>query len=250
MMDAPFTMNSFVGKQILSLVRDGDYAHAGEEEAIELAFAQVEKDAERLILDVGCGRGGTAAYLRTKGWGRVIGLDIEAASIEVARETYPDLDFLVGDAARAEETVTDSPDLICMFNAFYCFQDQRGALEALARVSRPDTRMIIFDHVDRGGYRDTPLMDAGEPFLPNPLVLSEVAAQLTSIGWTVPEILEIPDAYRRWYDDLVGRICEARDRITDLAGSAGYEHVLHLYRGLAEAAAAGRLGAAIITTTR
>jgi hypothetical protein len=31
-------MNSFTGKQVLALVRSGDNAHAGEEEAIELAL--------------------------------------------------------------------------------------------------------------------------------------------------------------------------------------------------------------------
>src|SRR6185312_7479553 len=48
-----FSMNSYLGQRILSLVREGDYAHAGEEEAIELAMSDVEKDSHRVILDVG-----------------------------------------------------------------------------------------------------------------------------------------------------------------------------------------------------
>jgi cyclopropane fatty-acyl-phospholipid synthase-like methyltransferase len=56
-----FDMNSFLGKQVLSLVRDGDFAHAGEREAIELAMGSVPKDAGQHVLDAGCGRGGTAA---------------------------------------------------------------------------------------------------------------------------------------------------------------------------------------------
>ncbi len=51
-------MNSPMGKQILALIRDGDYAHAGEEEAIELTLKNVSKDPGRRVLDVGCGRGG------------------------------------------------------------------------------------------------------------------------------------------------------------------------------------------------
>jgi hypothetical protein len=66
-MPIPFTMNSYQGKQILALVRDGDFAHAGEEEAIERAMRAVPKDRNRLILDAGCGRGGTAAYLQHHG---------------------------------------------------------------------------------------------------------------------------------------------------------------------------------------
>ena len=53
-MTEPFFMNSYLGKRILALVRDGDYAHAGEEEAIALAMAPLAKDARRRILDAGC----------------------------------------------------------------------------------------------------------------------------------------------------------------------------------------------------
>ena len=51
-------MNSFEGKRILALIRDGDYAHAGEEEAIECALGSIPKDSRDWMLDVGCGRGG------------------------------------------------------------------------------------------------------------------------------------------------------------------------------------------------
>ena len=51
-MNDQFSMNSYLGQRILSLVREGDYAHAGEEEAIDLAMAGVEKIANRTILDI------------------------------------------------------------------------------------------------------------------------------------------------------------------------------------------------------
>ena len=62
-------MNSFEGKRILALIRDGDYAHAGEEEAIERAFRSIPKDPRQWLLDVGCGRGGSGDYLLRNGWG-------------------------------------------------------------------------------------------------------------------------------------------------------------------------------------
>jgi trans-aconitate methyltransferase len=61
-----FSMNSFEGMRILSLVREGDYAHAGEEEAIELAMKHVPKLRDQVVVDAGCGRGGAAEYIRTK----------------------------------------------------------------------------------------------------------------------------------------------------------------------------------------
>jgi cyclopropane fatty-acyl-phospholipid synthase-like methyltransferase len=56
----PMNMNSFEGKRILALVRDGDYAHAGEEEAIERVFRAIPKHAGSSLLDVGCGCGGSS----------------------------------------------------------------------------------------------------------------------------------------------------------------------------------------------
>ena len=41
-------MNSFEGKRILALIRDGDYAHAGEEEAIERALRSIPKSSLRI----------------------------------------------------------------------------------------------------------------------------------------------------------------------------------------------------------
>jgi len=51
-------MNSPTGKKILALVREGDYAHPGEEAAIGLVMRDFAPDPGRLILDVGCGPGG------------------------------------------------------------------------------------------------------------------------------------------------------------------------------------------------
>lgn len=249
-MASTFSMNSYLGQKILSLVRDGDYAHAGEEEAIELAMDGVGKDADRLILDAGCGRGGTADYLHRNGWGRVVGIDVQAESAEAARRNYPDCRFLVCDVCDADRCLDEAPDLICMFNAYYCFQDQAGALKALSRVAKPGTRMILFDHVDRGGYQDAPLLDSGEPFLRNPPRLAEMRERLAGAGWQATEMREIHDAYIGWYTSLVGKIERSRDRITDIACQQGYDHVHSLYQGLLDAARGGRLGAAIITAVR
>jgi len=241
-------MNSALGQRILSLVRDGDYAHAGEEEAIELAMARVDKDAGRLILDAGCGRGGTADYLHRHGWGRVIGIDIELGAIRSAQANYPGMRFLTGDICDVDRQLVERPDIICMFNAYYCFADQPKALAALRRVAVPQTRMIVFDHVDRGRYRDEPLMDAGMPFLPNPLRLAEVSEAMLRAGWQAPDIVEIHADYARWYAGLVGKIERSRESIVEIAGTEGYAHVRRLYQGLRDAAADGKLGAAIIST--
>jgi SAM-dependent methyltransferase len=80
-------MISYTGKHLLALIRGSDYAHAGEEEAIELALRPVPRRASQLLLDVGCGLGGTAKYVQDHGWGTVVGLDVEPDSIVRARSS-------------------------------------------------------------------------------------------------------------------------------------------------------------------
>ncbi len=179
-----FSMNSYKGMSVLALVRDGDDAHAGEEEAIELAMKHIVKSPTNLIVDAGCGRGGTADYIQRNGWGTVVGFDIEPASIESARRTYSDQQFFVCDVGHVDQETDVQPDVICMFNVYYCLPDQPGALRSLRKISKPGTEMVIFDHVDRGGYHNTPLMDAGEPFLANSPKLSTFPDTLeANAGW-------------------------------------------------------------------
>ena len=106
--------------------------------------------------------------------------------------------------------------------------------------------IVIFDHVDRGTYDPHALLDAGKPFLPTPLLLSQIPNTLESAGWRVNEIEEVHDSYVKWYSDLVSKIESKRSEILTVAGMAAYDHVLSLYSGLLKAAIQNRLGAAFI----
>jgi SAM-dependent methyltransferase len=188
-------MNSFERMQVLSLVHGGDYAHAGEEEAIELAMGPVEKRSNQIIVDAGCGRGGTANYLQAMGWGKVIGFDIEPTSIATAQWNYPDVVIHVCNVCDVYRTIGVTADILCMFNVYYCFPDQARALRALRNIAMGDTKMIIFDHVNRGTYDPHAIMDAGKAFLPNPPLLSQIPDALESAGWRVNEVEEVHASY-------------------------------------------------------
>src|SRR5277367_2108886 len=145
-MPPPMNMNSFEGKRILALIRDGDYAHAGEEEAIERSFRSIPKRPGSWMLDVGCGRGGSAEYLRRHGWGRVEGIDRDGDSIEYARANWPEAGFHVCDVLDLPRSVTRTFDVIYMLNAFYAFAHQRDALAAIRKVAGPRAQLVIFDY--------------------------------------------------------------------------------------------------------
>ncbi|MEM7121939.1 MAG: class I SAM-dependent methyltransferase [Pseudomonadota bacterium] len=249
-MTAPFAMNSFKGKQVLALVRDGDYAHAGEEEAIELTMAPIARDPDRDLLDAGCGLGGTAAYLQDHGWGRVTGFDIEPRAIEGARQTHPGPTFLASDIVAAPGQLDRRFDVITMFNVLYALPDQPAGLRALADVAAPGATLAIFDYVDTGAYQRDPLIDAGGPFLPQPVKREGVEGLLDEAGWRLHDSTPIDDAYIGWYIALVAKIEAKKEAIVAHVGTDGFNHVLGLYSGLLDRLRAGVLGGSLIYAGR
>jgi ubiquinone/menaquinone biosynthesis C-methylase UbiE len=241
MSQAPMNMNSFEGKRILALVRDGDYAHAGEEEAIERSFRSIPKDPDQRMLDVGCGRGGSAEYLRRHGWGHVEGIDRDSDSIDYARATYPEIGFHVCDVLDVPRTVTRTFDVIYMLNAFYAFDRQREALAELRKVAKPSAQLVIFDYTVGTNAGDSP-----NPMIPHAIRLSEIAAMLRDAGWEPGAIEDLNTEYARWYAKFVQRIQLKRAEIEKIGGSDWYNFVLSMYSGLHGVIAGGGLGGAIV----
>jgi len=235
-------MNSFEGKRILALVRDGDYAHAGEEEAIERTFRSIPKNSDRWMLDVGCGRGGSADYLRRNGWGHVEGIDRDAESIEYARVTYPEIGFHICDVLEVPRTVTRTFDVIYMLNAFYAFDRQRDALAELRKVAKPAAQLVIFDYTvgPKSPGAQAPAL------MPHAIRLTEIAAMLREAGWEPGAVEDLNVEYVRWYSTFVERIQLKRAEIETIGGADWYNFVFSMYSGLHGVIASGGLGGAIV----
>ena len=239
-------MNSFEGKRILALIRDGDYAHAGEEEAIERAFRSIPKNSRNLILDVGCGRGGSADYLRHHGWGKLAGIDRDNDSITYAKATYPDVEFHTCDVLDVPATVTREFDVIYMLNAFYAFADQRRALAALRKVAKPSARLVIFDYAIS---KPADLSVEGQVFIPHPIQMSGIGDLIRDSGWEPGAVEDLSADYTRWYAAFVERIRRKQDEIEKIGGDEWYRFVLSMYSGLHDVIASGTLGGAIVHAT-
>ena len=242
-------MNTALGKEILATVRGADYAHAGEEEAIELALEPIAKAPQRAVLDAGCGRGGTAAYVQRQGWGRVSGFDIDATSIEAARIRYPDLRLLVADATTAHQAFTAGFELVYSFNAFYAFPDQTAALRSLRRLARRRGQLMLFDYVDRGDFARSAFGRLPDTRHWHPLRLDAVASQLAEVDWRLDGVVAMDAHYERWYAAFVERIAAKRAEIEALAGADAWQPVHDLYRAMLEAVRDGALGGAAAYAT-
>jgi SAM-dependent methyltransferase len=233
-------MNSPLGKQILALVREADYAHAGEEEAIERTFQAIPKDPGRLLLDVGCGRGATANYIQRKGWGQVWGLDIDSDSISYAQKTYPDIRFMVGDAMSCARDTPERFDIIFLFNVFYALKHAL-ALKQLHLLGRGPSRLIIFDYLLKAKDK------SNFPFKEwNPLDFLVIQNLFSASGWRLAKTEDISELYQKWYVNLVSRIEERSGSIIALAGQEWFDFVRSYYRKMLAAIEQGLLGGAIV----
>ena len=92
----------------------------------------------RQVVDVGCGRGGTAALLAGRLHARVLGIDLSPAAIAFCRQAHaaPGLGFEVGDAEHLP--VADaSCDVVTNLESSHTYPDLRSFLGEVRRVLRP-----------------------------------------------------------------------------------------------------------------
>lgn len=220
---------AFEGKKILASIRGGDYAHAGEEEAIHLIFSRFPKDANRTVLDVACGLGRTAYDIQAGGWGKTIGFDIDEAAIEYAKKKYPSIDFFTAAVADAPKVLKGRTfDLICIINAFVCFSHQPEALAALRLLAKKNSQLVIFEYTDLAPKGKNPLVRKEPiPFLP--IRLDEFGPMLAQTGWNLKETICLDGQFEKWYADFLTLLDQKRAAIDAQFGSGAAAYAKERY---------------------
>ncbi len=217
-------------KQILAILREGDFAHPGEIEAIELILSSVIKDSKARWLDVGCGLGGTAHYIQQKGWGQVTGIDIDESLIHHAKSHYPDLRFVCDDILKCDSLPQQSFECIYSFSAFFCFVSQEMALKNLSRLAASNATLVLFDYSrPNATLIQSPFPWSKTASLFSPIYLPELKAQLTSTGWRFKESIDLSQNFIHWYTLLLHQFKQKRDRVEQQSWAtlfAGYRQLL------------------------
>jgi len=226
-------MDSLTGKRLLALVRDGDYAHPGETAAVDSLMAGLPGDRGRAVLDAGCGRGGTAEYVRRRGLGTVTGIERDPALVREARELYPQVRFVPGDIAAAPSLFAGGTfDLVYTMTVLYSIDDQRAALTGLRSVARPDAGLRLLEYSDPfGDFLHWRSPDDGGPAW-RPLRPAGVPELMTSAGWAVEERRDLSPEFELWYDDLCRRIADREREIVERFGREWYDFVVADYEGI------------------
>lgn len=108
------------------------------------------------VLDLGCGEGwSTVSLARALPEARVLGIDLDEASIHVARRRAADLglagrvEFRLGDATGGDGTTGLEPPggfgLVTIFEALHDMGDPPGALRQVRRVLAPGASLLVAD---------------------------------------------------------------------------------------------------------
>lgn len=193
-------------KHILAFLRDGDFAHPGETEAIDLAMQPILKDKNRNVLDIGCGLGGTAKYLLQNGFGNATGIDIDANNIEYASKKYPEILFVQCDVLQATQYLREKYQLMVCFSALFCFPKQQEALKQLSLLADNNCELMIFDYAQ---YDDTPIespfqwSSTASQF--KPIYLKSFEKILADSGWNLTSSIDTTSLHKKWYEMLLHR---------------------------------------------
>jgi ubiquinone/menaquinone biosynthesis C-methylase UbiE len=238
-----FRLNSPEAKAILALVREGDYAHPGEQEAIVCVAKKLQQLPIQHAIDIGCGRGGTADWFHRYSRAKVVGVDIDAVSIDYARRQYPQVEFFQSDVAKLDQSGLGPFDLAYLFTSFYAFPDPAIALQSIRRVCSPSAHLLIFDYTQA---QDSILPTALDSEIGKPIVLETIGTLLQDAQWDLIEVEDLSESFVAWYRNLLHRCEEKRAEIVATAGSDWYEYAIAWYGSLHDALATGVLGGAIV----
>jgi SAM-dependent methyltransferase len=242
------SMSSLTGKHILSLIRDGDFAHPGETAAIDLVLDGLPRGAARRVLDLGCGLGATAALVAERGYGDVWGVDIDAETIAYAERTYPGPSFVCASATGVSRALRGPFDTILMFTSFYAFPDRDTVLRECLALAHPGTELRIFDYA-------TPTWSAeARQFCHGyargrhwqPLVLDGIEDEFGRNGWRVTSCRDLTNEFRQWYRELISNIEARRDRVVEASDEHWSAYAHQRYAELLAAIEQGPIGGAMV----
>jgi cyclopropane fatty-acyl-phospholipid synthase-like methyltransferase len=208
-------MNVNNSKKILSYLRNGDFAHPGEIEAIELTMKSIVKNPNQYLLDIGCGLGGTAYYLQKHGWGKVVGLDIDSEVIIHAKQLYPDVPFINCDVIQAQDFLQNKKfNVIYFFTSFFCFQLQQECLLRLTQSAEKNCELVIFDYSRLQQHAiPNPFHHSKTSTQFNPIYLKEFKEMLENTGWSYKTSIDISAQFKQWYIQLLHQFNNKRNEL-------------------------------------
>lgn len=131
-------------KKWASRIRSGEnIAHAYLEKPA--MYAKLPDLHGKSVLCVGCGTGEECEHLKSLGADKVIGIDISSGLIEVAKQSYPALEFHVMDMEKIDFPAGSFDYIYCSLTMHYV-SDWRDTLTGINRVMKNDAICLFSTH--------------------------------------------------------------------------------------------------------
>jgi SAM-dependent methyltransferase len=144
------------------------------------------------VLDAGCGEGYGLAMLADAGAARVIGADLDPATVAHAQRTYADPDpriEVVAAELMSLPLADDEVDLTVSFQVIEHLHDIPGYLRSLVRVTRPGGEVLL---ATPNRLTFTPGSDSPvNPFHTREFTAAELHAELAAAGLLVARIVGV-----------------------------------------------------------
>ncbi|HZN13715.1 MAG TPA: class I SAM-dependent methyltransferase [Acidimicrobiales bacterium] len=189
------------------------YDAVAEEYARRLSHELDYKPADRALLDevacidgvvcdLGCGPGHVARYLADRG-AEVVGVDLSAGMVDVARRLHPGLRFEVGNMLELGERGWRA--IVALYSLIHIDRPQVPvALHQMHEALVPGGTLVLAVHAGTGEIRHDTFMDHDVAFTGTFFELDELTGLVESAGFTISSALErapYPDegATRRVY---------------------------------------------------
>jgi len=106
----------------------------------------VEKiPSKSVVLDMGCGNGSFLSLYRDRGW-VLYGTDFSTTGIEIAKRSYPDIHFILGDSQTSAEDLTKQlglVDLVLSTEVIEHLYDPKAFLRTAYSVLKPGGVLVI-----------------------------------------------------------------------------------------------------------
>ena len=147
---------------------------------VERFLGRMSLQASSRILDVGCGTGGTTAWLAR--WGRVTGIDASRDALAFARRRDSSARLVLGDATRLQRRFRPgSFDLVTFFNVLYhrWIPDDEALLRQVHALLKPGGRVLLTEPAFRGLWRRHDSVDMGK----TRYTLGEMKCLLSAAGF-------------------------------------------------------------------
>lgn len=105
-------------------------------------------DSQSLIFDFGCGSGQTTNYIHKKNKHKVLGLDFSENSINLARQTLPEIQFEIDDMLNSKMGTTTANGIIAFYAiVHFDYEDIKRVMQEWYRLLKDNGYCLFSFHI-------------------------------------------------------------------------------------------------------